>query len=135
LKLGVGDFHDGKYNETLLESTMADLQGFAADSNYVGFPVDHEACMYTFRVYPSEKMKEGNCTILRIILDVFSVQLKILVLTHFSNSHANKPKDYLCSFSGCFYCLSIHGIFGLRTPCVSPTEAHNVVGAAIQCYR
>jgi hypothetical protein len=39
---------------------MADLHSFTADSRYIGFPVDDEACMYTFRVYPSDEMREGT---------------------------------------------------------------------------
>jgi hypothetical protein len=60
VKLGVGDMHNSKYNDIFLTSTMTDLQDFAADSKYVGLPVDDAACMYTFHVYPSDEMEEGK---------------------------------------------------------------------------
>jgi hypothetical protein len=59
-KLGVGDLHDGNYNDMSLTSTMEDLDNFADDSRYVGLPLDHEECRFTFRVYPSDEMKSGK---------------------------------------------------------------------------
>jgi hypothetical protein len=56
----VGDWHDPKYNDISLSSTIADLNDFADDSRYVGLPLDNDVCTYTFHVYPSDEMKSGK---------------------------------------------------------------------------
>jgi hypothetical protein len=66
LKLGVGDLHNREYNDIVITSTMSELNSFAADSRYMGFPIDDKACMYTFRVYPSDELKAGKKMITRI---------------------------------------------------------------------
>jgi hypothetical protein len=59
--LGVGDKHDPKYDEMLIESALSDLNaGQAGLSDYSGLPLDNDTCQFKFRLYPSDEMREGK---------------------------------------------------------------------------
>jgi Adenylate and Guanylate cyclase catalytic domain len=61
--LGVGDKHDTRYNDLVVESRVVDLESFALRaSGYTGATVDKVFCSHSLHVYPSDTMKADFTT-------------------------------------------------------------------------
>lgn len=59
--LGVGDYHDAKYNDMTIQSSMNELnlyQVSESENEYTGLPISNESCTFTFQVYPSQEMED-----------------------------------------------------------------------------
>jgi hypothetical protein len=60
--VGVGDYHDSEYDGISASSRMVDLYSYMeGESDYTGIHIDHDACIYTLHVYPSDEMKGSKC--------------------------------------------------------------------------
>jgi Adenylate and Guanylate cyclase catalytic domain len=69
--VGVGDFHDDKYDDLGKHSSLYDLRAYAIrDTGYTGAKIDDEFCPITLHVYPSDDMKEKYTTHDPIIFSV-----------------------------------------------------------------
>jgi hypothetical protein len=63
--LGVGDYHDPKYNTMSIHSAMFDLASFRIGvSDYTGLPVDRDDCIFNFHVYASDHMRDSEFLLL-----------------------------------------------------------------------
>ncbi|CAB9500916.1 Receptor-type guanylate cyclase gcy [Seminavis robusta] len=54
--LGFADFHEQKYNDLVISSTLKDLTN--RDGTYTGLPMSTDYCPFTLSVYPSTEMEE-----------------------------------------------------------------------------
>jgi hypothetical protein len=61
--LGAGDFHEPKYDDIGISSSMTELGKYAIeDSMYSGLPIDEDFCPFTISVYPSQEMEDAYTT-------------------------------------------------------------------------
>jgi len=73
--LGVGDYHESRFNHLEIQSELQDLEKYllTGASTYSGIPVNPDYCPFTVRVYPSTIMLNTYVTDNRIIFTVGTV--------------------------------------------------------------
>ena len=72
--LGVGDFHESRFDHMGLFSPLSGLGNFTSrGSSYSGIPVNHNSCPFTIRVYPSSTLEASFVTNSPVIFTVVVV--------------------------------------------------------------
>ena len=94
--LGVGDFHDPKYDSMMVKSDIWDLKSYRVDeSKYTGLPLDTSTCIFTFKIYPSDEMKartyktSTGCSCNQLIVMIGCTSPLLSTMIHYSEFETN----------------------------------------------